>query len=248
MSSWAATECGSLLRVVSPDHPAVQADAAARGLQVAIDQVSEGRLVVFAEQLGLGRGRVSEWRAGLVAPGLPALLRLCYALDVRIVDFLRGEFRAVLRSARIRRLVSRSARRRWTPEVVEAALRRELEQPRPGLAAVERRLGCSRRTLRKHQPQLSAQVVAAGRERRAALEKEKIARLVDEVEVAVRHLVDAGVPPTASRVSALLTRPGSWRHPEARRVLRAAAETISVPNRHALALTAQLDPGRAAGG
>lgn len=219
---WAAAECGSLLRVTSLDHPALQVGAAARGLQVAIEQVADGRLVVFAERLGLGRGKVSEWRAGLVAPALPALLRLCYALDVRIVDFLTGEFRAVLRGARTHRLAPRSDRRTWTPDVVEPALRRELRQPKPTLVAVERRLGCDRRTLRKHQPQLSAQVVAAGRERRAALEKERISRLAEEVVTAVQHLVDAGVPPTASRVSALLTRPGGLRHPEARRALRAA--------------------------
>lgn len=223
--SWAAEECGSLLRVASPDHPAVQAGAAARALQVAIDQVSEGRLVVFAERLGLGRGKVSEWRAGHVTPALPALLRLCYALDVPIVDFLAGEFRAVLRGARTHRLAPRSDYRRWTPDVVEAALRRELRQPRPTLVAVEHRLGCNRRTLKKHQPQLSAQVVAAGRERRASLEKERIDRLVEEIEAAVHRLVNAGVLPTARRVSALLARPGRLRHPEARRALRAAVES-----------------------
>jgi transcriptional regulator with XRE-family HTH domain len=224
--SWAAAECGSLLCVTSPDHPAVQVGASTRGLQVAIDQVADGRLVAFAERLGLGRGKVSEWRAGLVAPGLPALLRLCYALDVHIVDFLSGDFRANLRGTRTHRLTAQS-RRKWTPEVVQAALDRELDQPRPTLAAVERRLGCDSRTLRKHQPQLSAQVVAVGRERRAALEKERIGRLVEEVEAAVRHLVDAGLPPTARRVSDLLTRPGCWRNPEARKALRDAVLSSS---------------------
>jgi hypothetical protein len=246
--SWAAAECGSLLCVTSPDHPAVQVGASSRGLQVAIDRVADRRLVVFAERLGLcrgkvsewraglvvfaerlglGRGKVSEWRAGLVAPGLPALLRLCYALDVHIIDFLSGEFRAGhLRDTRTHRLAPRS-RRKWTPEVVQAALHWELGQPKPTLAAVERRLGCNRRTLRKHHPQLCDQVVAAGRERRAALEKERIGRLVEEVEVAVRHLVDAGVPPTARRVSDLLARPGCWRNPEARKAWRDAVLSLS---------------------
>ncbi len=225
--SWAAAECGSLVQITSPDHPAVQVGASARGLQVAIDQLADGRLVVFAERLGLSRGKVSEWRAGLVAPALPALLRLCYVLDVRIVDFLSGGFRAVLRREMTQRLAPRSDYRNWTPKVLEAALRSELRQPRPTLAAVERRLGCGRRTLRKHQPLLCAQVVATGRERRAALERERIGRLATDVEVAVQRLVDAGVPPTASRVSALLPRPGALRHPEARRALRDATERVT---------------------
>jgi transcriptional regulator with XRE-family HTH domain len=222
--NWAAAECGSLLQVSSPDHPAVQVGASARGLQAAIDQVANGRLVVFAERLGLARGKVSEWRAGLVAPALPSLLRLCYALDVRIVDFLSGDFRAVLRFRRTQRLAPRSDYRKWTPRVLEAALRGELTQPRPTLTAVERRLGCDRKTLRRHQPELCDQVVIAGQERRAALEMEKIGRLAAEVETAVQRLVAAGVLPTAKRVSALLARPGALRHPEARRALRAAAE------------------------
>lgn len=225
--SWAAEESGSLLRITSPDHPAVQVGASAHGLQVAIDQVADGRLVVFAERLGLGRGKVSEWRAGLVVPALPALLRLCYALNIRIVDFLSADFRAVLRRGRTQRLAPRSDYRKWTSSVVEAALRSELTQPRPTLAAVEQRLGCHRKTLRRHQPELYAEVVAAGRERRAALEMETIGRLAAEVETAVQRLVDAGVLPTARRVSALLARPGALRHPEARRALRAAVERVA---------------------
>ena len=188
--SWAALECGSLLHVTSPDHPAVQVGASARALQAAIDQVADGRLVVFAEQLGLGRGKVSEWRAGLVTPALPALLRLCYALNVRIVDFLGGGFRAVLRRRRTQRLAPRSDYRRWTPRVLDAALSGELTQPRPTLTAVERCLGCDRKTLRRHQPELCDQVVTAGREPRAAPETEKIGRLAAEVETAVQHLAD----------------------------------------------------------
>ncbi len=154
--SWAADECGSLLCVTSPDHRAVQAGASTRALREAIDQVADGRLVVFAERLG--RGKLSEWRAGLVAPGLPALLRLCYALNVHIVDFLSADFRAVLRPGRTRYLAPRSDYRKWTPEMLESALRWELTQPVPTLIAVERRLGCNRRTLRKHQPKLCAEV------------------------------------------------------------------------------------------
>jgi len=224
--SWAALECGSLLHVTSPDHPAVQVGASARGLQTAIDQLADGRLVVFAERLGLGRGKVSEWRAGLVAPTLPALLRLCYALNVGIVDFMSDDFHAVLQPGRTQRLAARSDYRKWTPAMLEAAIRSELMQPRPTLAAVERRLGCNRKTLRKHQPQLCAEVVAAGRERRTALAMEKIGRLAAEVETAVQHLADDGVLPTAKRVSALLARPGALRHPAARRALRAAAERV----------------------
>jgi hypothetical protein len=190
---------------------------------------------VFAQRLGLGRGKTSEWRAGLVAPALPALLRLCYALNVRIVDFLSADFRAVLRRERTRRLAPRSDYRKWTPGVVEAALRRELTQPRPTLAAVERYLACNRRTLRKHQPELCAEVVTVGRERRAALEMERIGRLATEVQAAVQRLVELGARPTARRVSTLLARPDALRHPEARRALRVAVErvaassTITVP-------------------
>jgi transcriptional regulator with XRE-family HTH domain len=186
--------------------------------------VADGRLVVFAERLGLGRGKVSEWRAGLVAPGLPALLRLCYALNVRILDFFSTDFHAVLRQGRTRRLAPRSVYRKWTPEILEAALRRELTQPRPTLTAVERRLGCNRRTLRQHQSELCAEVVAAGRERRTAIERERIDRLVAEVESVVQCLCDADAISTARRVSAMLARPGALRHPEARRALRAAVE------------------------
>jgi len=195
-----------------------------RGLQVAIDQVADGRLVVFAERLGLGGGKVSAWRAGLVAPGLPALLRLCYALDVRLVDFLSADFRASVRDDRTQRLSPRSDYRKWTPGVLEDALRSELTQPVPTLTAVERRLGCNRKTLRKHQSELGAEVVAAGRERRIALERERTSKLTAEVETVVQHLIDARVLPTASRVSALLARPGSRRDPAARRALRAAVE------------------------
>jgi hypothetical protein len=126
-------------------------------------------------------------------------------------------------------LVGRSDYRKWTPDVVEAALRRELRQPKPTLAALERRLRCDRRTLRKHQPQpqLSTRVVAAGRERRAALDRERVVRLANEVEAAVHHLVVGGLLPTASRVSALLARPGGLRHPAARQALRAAVDTRS---------------------
>lgn len=230
--SWAAAECGSLLQTTSPDHPAIQVGASARGLQMAIDQVADGRLVVFAELLGLGPGKVSAWRAGLVTPALPALLRLCHALDVHIVDFLSGGFRALLRPERTQRLAPRSDYRSWTPNFVEAALRAELRQPVPTLSAVERRLGCSRKTLTQHHPELSAQVVATGRERREALEKERVVRLDEEVESAVQRLVDAGLPPTASRVSALLTHPGALRDPEARRALgRAVAARISANGR-----------------
>lgn len=167
---------------------------------------------------------MSAWRAGLVAPGLPALLRLCYALDVRLVDFLSADFRASVRDDRTQRLSPRSDYRKWTPGVLEDALRSELTQPVPTLTAVERRLGCNRKTLRKHQSELGAEVVAAGRERRIALERERTSKLTAEVETVVQHLIDARVLPTASRVSALLARPGSRRDPAARRALRAAVE------------------------
>src|SRR5262249_19702724 len=136
------------------------------------------------------------WRAGLVAPGLPALLRLCYALDVRLVDFLSADFRASVRDDRTQRLSPRSDYRQWTPGGLEDALRTELTQPVPTLTAVERRLGCNRKTLRKHQSELGAEVVAAGRERRIALERERTSKLTAEVETVVQHLIDARVLPT----------------------------------------------------
>jgi transcriptional regulator with XRE-family HTH domain len=184
-----------------------------------MSQVAGGGLVVFAELLGIGKGQLSAWRSGKVVPCLSMLLGICHALDVHLVDFLSGDFHAAQPSARPRRT---QARRQWTAAKLEPPLREELDRPIPSLAAVAQRVGCDAAVLRMHQPQLAAQIVAAGRERRHAAQHETLRQDASEVRRVVAELIRHGLPATKRRVEDRLQQGGILRHPATRRAWRSA--------------------------
>lgn len=70
----------------------------ANWLQTFADGITDGKLQRLSALLGKSNLTVQEWRHGRVRPMLFELLRICYCMDIRLVDLLTGRGLEVERS------------------------------------------------------------------------------------------------------------------------------------------------------
>lgn len=159
-------------------------------------------------------------------PTLPTLLRLCYELRLEPAPLLaRGNVvpstEDVETPKRLRH--NRGTRRRFDGDYVRSYLEAVLksdEQPRPCMREVASRLGYQTAQVARHFPQLCAAISALYLAEQNAKRKARMEVLESKVREATLAVHARGTKPTASRVGALLERPGVLRAPELQAVFR----------------------------
>jgi hypothetical protein len=65
-------------------------DCIAKWLQICADRVTQGKMQRLSALIGKHNLTVHEWWLGRIKPVLFNLLRICYCLDLRLVDLLTG--------------------------------------------------------------------------------------------------------------------------------------------------------------
>ena len=147
---WCAEQVGMLL-ALAPTLTNIPSRARINeGLTALLEQVSQGRKMTFARLVGLSDKMVGNWFYLQQLPSVENLLRVCFAVNFSLQDFLLGkqQITCALRSEGTQNLWDRSNRQAmhgfWKTtqvrEMLEAIAKSE-EIPPPSLKAVARQLG-----------------------------------------------------------------------------------------------------------
>ena len=191
----------------------------------AVQQVSDGQIASFARALGVSRKMVIGWANGANLPNLEQLLRFCCLLDLSLSDVLLSET-STLRPHLTTSILLDVAKRPFKSPI-SVSLRDTLEEilsgeeePVPSMKEVARRLGYHPQSLaRRHREvchAISARYQAYLHKRR----EERLQRQRDEIRQATLKVAASGQSLRRKHVAAHLSKPGNFRDPEMRAVLR----------------------------
>ncbi len=147
---WCAQQVGTLLALVPPLTRIPSRARIDEGLPALLEQVSQGREMTFARLVGLSEKMGGSWFYLRQLPSVANLLRICFAVNLSLQDFLLGkqQITCTLRSEGTPYLWDRSSRRSARGFWKTAQVREKLEAialseqvPPPSLQAVARQLG-----------------------------------------------------------------------------------------------------------
>jgi len=227
---WCAEEVGALL-ALAPTLTRIPCRARiSEGLTSMLWQVSQGRKETFARHVGLSPKMVGDWFYHQQLPTVENLLRVCFAVQLSLRELLLEEhFTCSLRPEGTQGLWSRLHRQTahgfgksdLVREKLEA-IASNAEMSPPSLKTVARQLGCDPHSLKVYHPVpcqvISARYVAY----RQTKGQETQRQHCEEVQLAVRQLIEQGIPPTGRNVALLLPKPGILRSSVVREARRAA--------------------------
>ena len=229
---WCAEQVGTLLALAPTLTNMPSRARIDEGLPALLEQISEGRKMTFARLIGLSDKMVGSWFYLQQLPSVENLLRTCFAVNLSLQDFLLGkqQISCALRSEGTPYLWDRSNRRSiqgfWKSnqvrERLEAVAMSE-EIPPPSLKAVARQLGGGDPYyLKKYHPvpcqTISDRYAAYMNTKKLMTEQ----RYCNEVQNAVRRLIEQNIPPTGRNVALVLSKPGILRSAAVREARRAA--------------------------
>lgn len=189
----------------------------------------------LAQMANVPEVSLSRWVKGKNMPSLESLLKLCYVLDISLLQLMTyssSNLEEVIKakinyhSPRPHNPKPLSKDQKPTLELIKAVLDgREAPQSVP---QIERRLGLGRNTIVYHYPEeaalVSTQYQVYCRDKR----RQRIEHLCDEVKAATYSLHAQGIFPSHSRVMALLSDPNRIFEPEVRNAWHAARRELGL--------------------
>jgi hypothetical protein len=148
---WCTEQVGMLLALVPTLTNTPGRTRIHEGLTTILDQISQGRKMTFAHLVGLSEKMVGDWFYHQQLPSVENLLRVCFAVNLSLQDFLlRQQLICSLRSERTQDLWGKNSRQSARGFWKTAQVRERLEEiaqseevPPLSLKAVARQLGCS---------------------------------------------------------------------------------------------------------
>ncbi len=177
------------------------------------------------------------WQTGKALPVLDMLVKICYRLEISLVDLLKPEqlttksFTKISHKTIRRSPTVRSSPKPFDANKVQNALLTILEsENKPPLTIEEaaKHLGYNRRTIFSHFPDLCRAISAKYRNYGKVCHTEKIRHSCREVRQIVLKLHNQGEYPSETRVSETMTHPGYLRYKQVRAALNETRREIGV--------------------
>jgi hypothetical protein len=235
--AWVINALGELLAVSPHLSEPPQREIVAQAFRKYVQQFTEGNTAAFARMLQIPKNKVWMWQMGKVLPELNVILKICFTLQVSVLDFLTQEIskeNLSQFSAMPQNLVVHSNRkkpevkfdREQVQQLLEDLLQKN-EQPLP-MTSAAKLLAYPKRVLYRHFPELcraiSAQYVEYMKESRI----KRIKQCCQEVQQAVRQLHSEGLYPNEAAISKLLANPGCFRDKEVRTALKTVRQELGL--------------------
>ncbi|WP_445633956.1 Helix-turn-helix domain-containing protein [Nostoc sp. DSM 114161] len=208
-----------------------------KSLSLVIDIVTDGNIAEFASLIGIPKNTLWMWQTGKALPVLDMLLKICYRLEISLLDLLKPEQLAAKSFTKIsHKTIRRSPTRRASPKLFDANQVQEAlltilasdNKPPLTMEEVATSLGCNRRTIFRHFPDLCRAISAKYRSYGKACHTEKIQQSCREVKQIVLKLHNQGEYPSEARVSEIMTHPGYLRYKQVRAALNETRREIRV--------------------
>ncbi|MBD1836306.1 helix-turn-helix domain-containing protein [Cyanobacteria bacterium FACHB-472] len=233
---WAANTIGELITAVAGFSSPLPRQNVAAAMRIVVDLVTDGNIAAFASRLGIPKNTLWMWHTGKALPQLDVLLKICYSLEISLLDFLIPEkLAAKPLKISLHKSPQRAHNKRVSPkpfdsDKVEEALQATLasdEKPPLTMKEVAERLEYNRRTISQHFPDLCRAISAKSLRYRKAAQEKKIEQSCEQVRQIALKLHIENVYPSEGRVSQLMTKPGDLRNKKVRATLQELQSELS---------------------
>jgi len=230
-ADWVANALGELLAAAPEIRWSPERMQLAETIRLCVDQTSSGNASAFARLMNVGRGDVIRWQKGKARPRLLTLLNMAYRRGISLLELLKESpisdtSRVFVRPALLtsERTTKRPrTRHSWRIDIegLSQSLRLALkEDPPPSVYQVIKRLQCNEVTVRRHFPELCAELArhyAKYRVKRAVARKMQAA---EEVRRVALDLHEKGINLTRKNIRPLLRSSDYLNLEEGRAALR----------------------------
>jgi len=235
--TWIVEVIGELISSTLSFNSPPAKEEIAKSLSLVINAVTNGNIAEFARLMGIPKNTLWMWQAGKALPVLDILLKICYRLEISLLDLLKPEQLAAKSFTKIsHKTIRRSPTQRASPKLFDSnqvqdallAILGSDKEPPLTMKEVATRLGYNRRTIFSHFPDLCRAISAKYRSYRQACHTEKIQQSCREVKQIVLKLQNQGEYPSEARVYEIMTHPGYLRYKQVRAALNEARREIGV--------------------
>lgn len=232
---WRATSMGDLLSLNSSSRGKLSIDNITQKLSTIANEATIGNIAALSRQLEIPKNTLWLWYHGKVLPSLESSMNICHHFDISLIDFFTGEVRdrpkLDTRQIPTIRTKAVSSIRAFNPEAARLFLEQFLAQemsPPLSVTEVARRLGCNRRMLYKHFPDLCSSISTTYKNYLKQMHQENLSSYSQQVQQIVLNLYREGKYPSESRVAAQMNKPGFLRYKEVRSALHHAKITFEL--------------------
>ncbi|UBF29548.1 helix-turn-helix domain-containing protein [Kovacikia minuta CCNUW1] len=217
--AWVIKNVGELLAYTSHLSDVPVRGQVARALAACISQTTQGNITEFARKLGLLKSAVWQWQSSKALPQLLVILKICYALEISLLEFLFDPEILGTGKPTIKAVQNSSPKFQHhpvqfdTPKVQKSLEDVLLEEPPPSMESVAKRFKISARSMRRRFPQLCTAISNRYLKHREKLREAKIEQSCAEVRQIAIKLYNKGIDPTRNYISGHLSKPAYFREP-----------------------------------
>ncbi|MEM6401101.1 MAG: TniQ family protein [Cyanobacteria bacterium P01_D01_bin.116] len=190
-----------------------------QNLKKCIDLSTGGNRQAFAELICMTTSAVWGWYKGSSLPQILVLLRICYCLNISLIDFLNGNI-SLFDSNHINTLHPNQhskISRHFPVEKTIILLSTYLESEPPiSMEAVAQKLQRDKRILYRHFPSLCMRIASRYKKYRSELSRQRIENLCFKAKSAAIELASIGVYPSDAKVQAHLNWKGHMKNKQIR--------------------------------
>lgn len=232
--TWTIKNVGELLASSSCISEVPERERVARAFSLCISQTTQGNIAEFARNLGLLKSAVWQWQSSKAVPQLSALLKICQALGVPLLDFLcqpeildtKGSSAKTLQGAS---QSSQHSSIKFDVSKVQQDLQEALLEEQPSsMEAVAKKVQVSSRSLRRRFPKLCSAISDRYLSQREKVRLAKVEQYCIEVRQIALELYNEGIDPTRSYISRYLSKPAYFREPLVEAALMAVRKELGL--------------------
>jgi hypothetical protein len=208
-------------------------------LKRCVDIFTDGNFAAFSRKLNIPKNTLQSWYSGCVTPSISSLLKVCYCLQITLIQLLLGKIHNLpLNQFRAPDIVPKKVkfpRNKESQDFLETALNNIINQnqlPPPSVANVASHLGYDRRLLSRRFPEhcktLSERYLAYQK----AKGQERIELLTQEVIETTRLLYSRGIYPSRRKVEEQVSLPGVIKEEAIRQAWHHQLEEFGLRSHH----------------
>ncbi|MBW4562046.1 MAG: hypothetical protein KME32_13000 [Mojavia pulchra JT2-VF2] len=119
--TWIVEVIGELISSTLSFNSPPAKEEIAKSLSLVINAVTNGNIAEFARLMGIPKNTLWMWQTGKALPVLDILLKICYCLEISLLDLLKPEQLATKSFTKIsHKTIRRSPTLRASPKLFEA--------------------------------------------------------------------------------------------------------------------------------
>lgn len=207
-------EIGELIAFISNDKTEPLSIPLNQTIQLCVENTTGGNKMGFSRLIVVNEKTFRGWYYGEVKPHLRDILKICYCLNLKLVEFLTQPNIITTTPLRLRQFPAfenkppRPRPRVFEPEKVKAEIEKYLDiHPPLSMAEISLKVGYDKGMLTKAFPEINKIVKSKYYKYRDAVSKSRRRKLVKEITFAIRNLEKREEFVSARRVAIFLNKP-----------------------------------------